>query len=86
MEQYNPYTNLDTFVRRLKKIGIEIMLASNYPWMYLDSVNGKRVTEIEGANHGFCIGFSPIRNNEPFEFTMDYKTMFDLIRRYADRC
>lgn len=85
MEQYNPYTNLDTFVRRLKNIGIEVMCASNYPWMYLDSVNGKRVTEIKGANHGFCIGFSPIRNNEPFKFTMDYKTMFNLIRRYAER-
>ena len=85
MEEHNPYTNLDTFVRRLKKIGIEVMLASNYPWMYLDSVNGKRVTEIEGANHGFCIGFSPIRNNEPFAFTIDYRIMFNLIRRYDER-
>lgn len=85
MEQYNPYTNLETFVRRLDKIGIKIVFTSNYPWMYLDEINGKQVAEIEGANHGFCIGFSPIRNNEPFKFTMDYRTMFNLIRRYAER-
>ena len=37
-------TNMDkltTFKNRLSKIGIEITLSGNIPWIYLSSVNGK---------------------------------------------
>ena len=33
------------FVERLKKININIILHGNYPWIYLDSVNGNKIKE-----------------------------------------
>lgn len=46
---------INKLVKRLKKIGVDIELAGNYPWIYLVKVNGKRVTEKFQANHGFTI-------------------------------
>jgi len=69
---------LDTLVIRLKKIGIEVKIAGNYPWVYLYSINGKRVTEKHNANHGFNIAWL-----HP-EFQWDVtKEMFNLIRKYT---
>jgi hypothetical protein len=31
---------ISIFVRILKKIGIELELIENYPWIYLRSING----------------------------------------------
>jgi len=73
---------LDIFVERLKKIEIEISLVSNFPWIYLDKVNGIRVTEKFEAEHGFTIGFLPIRPNQSFHFT-DLKEIFKIIKKYA---
>jgi len=44
---------INKLVRRLKKIGIDIELRANYPWIYLYKVNGIIVTEKFNANHGF---------------------------------
>ena len=72
---------LTTFVERLKMIGIEIELAGNYPWIYLNKINGIRVTEKFSSNHGFTIAFSPIQEDQRLEFT-DIGKIFDLIRKY----
>ena len=48
---------IEIFVDRLKKIGIEVELVGNFPWIYLDKVNGKTVTEKLNANHGVTIGW-----------------------------
>lgn len=48
---------IEKFVLRLKKIGIDVTLSGNYPWIYLESVNGKRVTERFVGNHGFTAFF-----------------------------
>ena len=74
--------SLSIFVDRLKKIGIEVELFGNYPWIYLDKINGKKVTEKFQADHGFTVAFL----NNPFlnksvEFT-DTKEIFKLIREY----
>lgn len=63
-------------INRLKKININIELIGNYPWIYLDKINGKKVFEKYEAEHGFTIGFSPIRNGENFKFT-DLKIIYD---------
>jgi len=73
---------IKSFVNRLDKIGIKVELGSNYPWIYLHSINGKRVTEQFYGNHGFTIIFSPIRHNQQVEFT-DIKEIFKLIRKYV---
>ena len=72
---------LTLFISRLNKIGIDIKLSSNYPWIYIDSINGVRVTEKFMANHGFTIAFMPIRKGQELKFT-DIKEIFNLIKKY----
>ena len=58
------------FVERLKKIGIDVKLSGNFPWVYIDEICGKRVTEKFDGNHGFTLIFLPSRNDSPpSEFT-----------------
>lgn len=73
---------LKAFVERMQRIGIEIKLAGNYPWIYLDEINGKRVTETFEGNHGFTIAFLPIRSDQQMKFTDIYE-IFKLIRKYV---
>ena len=71
------------FVERLKKIGIDVKLSGNFPWVYIDEICGIRVTEKFLANHGFTLIFLPGRNDSPpSEFT-DITEIFKLIRRYS---
>ena len=72
---------IDRFVERLARIGIDVELAMNFPWIYLTHINGKRVTETFQGIHGFKIAFYPIRHNEALKFT-DIGKIFELIRRY----
>lgn len=72
---------LTVLTNRLEKIGITIELFGNYPWVYLHSINGKRVTERYEANHGFTIAWMPIRSGQSIEFT-DLSHIFKTIRNY----
>lgn len=75
------YEKIDNFIKRLNKIGIIIKLVGNYPWIYIDEINGKKVTEKFYANHGFTIAFLPIRKDKEIEFT-DISEIFKLLRKY----
>jgi len=70
---------LDKFIRRMKRIGIELECTGNYPWIYLSAVNGKRVTEKFRANHGFTIAF--LTNAVDVELT-DVNEIMQIIRKY----
>jgi len=72
---------IEIFVNRLKRIGIDIELVSNYPWIYMTKINGKTVKETFNANHGFTIAFLPVRKDQELVFT-DIKEIFKLIRKY----
>lgn len=74
---------LDILTNRLNKIGIEIVLAGNYPWIYLETVNGNRIKEEDYylANHGFTIAFMSMSEREKIEIT-DIKKTFEVIRKY----
>lgn len=72
---------LTIFIDRLRKIGIDMKLGGNYPWVYIDYINGKRVTEKFEGNHGFTIAFLPSRINQELQFT-DISEIFKLIRKY----
>jgi hypothetical protein len=72
---------INRLVPRLKKIGIEVRLVGNYPWVYLDEVNGNRVKEKFCGNHGFTIAFLPIRNDQVMQLT-DIREVFKIIRKY----
>jgi len=67
---------LTIFIERLKKIGIDITLIGNYPWIYIETINGKRVTEQFLGNHGFTVMWSTTG-----DFT-DITEIFKLIRKY----
>jgi hypothetical protein len=66
----------------MNRIGIDIELFSNIPWIYINSINGKRVTETFEANHGFTVAFLPVRVDKEIEFT-DITEIFKLIRKYV---
>lgn len=72
---------LSIFYLRLQKIGIQVSFVGNYPWVYLDTVNGKKVTEKFHSEHGFVIGFSPLKPSEKSQFT-DIGEIFKIIRKY----
>jgi hypothetical protein len=71
---------INRLVPRLRKIGIDVELFGNYPWIYLDKVNGIKVKEKFCANHGFTIAFIPL-NDEKMELT-DIREIFKTIRKY----
>lgn len=74
---------IGVFVERLKKIGIEVKLTGNYPWVYIDEICGKRVTEKFEGNHGFTLIFLPGRNDSPPSDFTDIRETFKLIRKYT---
>jgi len=88
MERENDPTKLTgdkikVFVERLKKLGIEIKLQGNFPWVYIDEICGIKVKERFEGNHGFTLIFLPVRNDSPpSEFT-DITEIFKLIRKYS---
>lgn len=67
------------FTRRLKRIGIEVEMSSNVPWLYLDKVNGREVTERYMAEHGFTAMWMPISLDKVIEFS-DRRVVFEKIR------
>lgn len=75
---------LDVFVKRLKKIGIDVKLSGNFPWVYIDEICGVKVKEKFQGNHGFTLIFLPARTDSPpSEFT-DIAEIFKLIRKYKN--
>lgn len=75
------YNELTRFIERLKNININLELVGNYPWIYIDKINGKKVTEKFQGNHGFTIAFLPIRKDQELKLT-DTDEIFKLIRKY----
>jgi hypothetical protein len=76
---------ITVFVERLKKIGIEIQLVGNHPWIYLEAVNGNKIKREDyfNANHGYTIAWSGARaGQEPHLNWHDIKKTFELIRKY----
>lgn len=84
MEEDKILHPLTVFRNRLMKIGIETEFFGNYPWIYLDKINGIRVTEKFEADHGFTVAFLPVRRDQPFHFT-DLRVIFHTIRTYVER-
>ena len=72
---------ITVFIGRLDKIDIEVKLSGNYPWIYIERINGKSVTETFQANHGFTVAFTPIKKGQEIQFT-DITEIFKLIRKY----
>ena len=75
---------IEVFQNRLKKIGIELDLFGNVPWIYIDKVNGNKVQRKDyNSNHGYNFAWYPVRNGE--EPSLDWseiKRTFEVIRKY----
>jgi hypothetical protein len=72
---------INKFVNRLNRIGIEVTLIGNYPWVYLDTINNKQIKENFMGNHGFTVFFEPINDKQKVRFS-DRRTVFLKIREY----
>ena len=74
---------LSTLRNRMLRIGIEIEFVGNYPWIYLDQVNGNRIQKEDfTANPGFNIAWYGIRNEDKIHFAETPKKIIALIRKY----
>jgi len=71
---------IDVFIRRLNRIGIDIVVSINSPWVYLDYVNGKRVTGKYLSSYKFTLALMPVRKDGQIAF-VDTKKIFGLIRK-----
>ena len=69
---------VEKFIRRLAKIGVGVELVANYPWIYLDRVNGTKVTDKFLANHGFTAFFANSENGCRFS---DRRKVFRKVRQ-----
>ena len=67
------------FMRRLKRIGIDVQLSANVPWVHLDSVNGIEVTELFKAEHGFTAFWLPVNVGQDIVF-FDRRAVFAKVR------
>lgn len=72
---------LNIFTKRLSKLNIHLTYFANYPWIYLNEINYNKVKEKFESEHGFVVGYTPIRPNEEFQFT-DITEIFKLLRKY----
>jgi hypothetical protein len=68
---------LSTFRTRLEKIGIDVTFVANYPWIYFDTINGKKVTGKFHANHGWTAFF--LKWNDSYSFS-DRREVFKKVR------
>ena len=74
---------IDIFVKRLNKIGIEVELVGNIPWIYLNKVNGNLVKQEDyNANHGYTVAWCPVRLGHEPHLDSDLKRTFEIIRKY----
>lgn len=65
---------VEFFIVRLQKIGIHITLVGNYPWIYIDTICGKKVKEKFYSDHGFVFAIGST--------VIDIEEIFKLIRKY----
>ena len=71
---------IEIFINRLAKIGIEVKFIGNVPWIYLDEVNGNKITAKLDGNHGFTAFWYPVKPNMPIKVN-DIKELFKEIRK-----
>lgn len=60
---------LTIFRNRLLKIGLDCQFIGNYPWIYLDTINGKKVKGTYLGDHGFTAFFTPIKAGQIMQLT-----------------
>ena len=74
---------IEIFFNRMKKIGIELELTGNIPWIYLKSVNSNLIKEEDyTTDYGYTIAWYPVRMGTEPHLDSDLKKTFYIIRKY----
>jgi hypothetical protein len=73
---------LERFIARMSRLGIKLQLEGNYPWVYLESVNGNTISRRYGSEHGYVLGFTAIRLDA--EKSFDYYDLKDAFKTIRD--
>lgn len=81
MMERTPIANLR---RRLWRMGISVEFIANIPWIYLTKINGNPVAEKYHSEHGFTIGYYPVKAGEVVKL-IETRVIFDLIRKYTNK-
>jgi len=68
------------FKNRMESLGIYLELSLNYPWVYIDKINGQRVKEGCYSEHKFTLAL--VNNRVRF---VNLPLTFRLIRKYTNR-
>jgi hypothetical protein len=55
---------LNEFRQLTEACGVDIELIANIPFIYIDKINGEKVTEPFNSEQGFCIAFVPLKTGE----------------------
>jgi hypothetical protein len=58
-------------------IGIEVECSINFPWIYIDKINNKRVVEVFRSENSFTLMFATEGK------LLDIKEIFNLLRKYT---
>ena len=71
---------LSTFKTRLEKKGIDVTFAANYPWIYFNTINGKKVTGLFHGHHGWTAFF--LQYDGSYKFS-NRREVFKKVREFT---
>ena len=72
---------ISVLVKRLAKLNITVEFTSNIPWIYLNKVNGNKVTTKLDSDYGFTAFWYPIKTNREIKVNSITK-LFKEIRKH----
>ena len=72
---------ISVLVKRLAKLNITVEFAGNVPWIYLDKVNGNKVTTKLDSDYGFTAFWYPIKINREIKVN-SITELFKEIRKH----
>lgn len=81
-------SSLQRLCDRLGRIGVDTEFACNAPWVYLEKINGIKITEKRWSDYGYTVFFLPMRRGQQMKFTKGMegrREFFALLRAYLGK-
>lgn len=75
---------IDTFQRRLRKIGVDVEFSVNFPWIYMVSVNGNHINIEDRYMSNYKFTAFILAQNDEIVFLNRRKT-FSIVRKYLNK-
>ncbi len=72
---------ISVLVKRLAKLNITVEFTGNVPWIYLDKVNGNKITTKLDSDYGFTAFWCPIKTDREIKVNSITK-LFKEIRKH----